>query len=542
MHPLYRGGQVPATLQERREAIVGFSSFVYQTPANAIGNAFPTRLRGVDFRLHDAPAGRLPDAGEDEARRRARLADRSRPSELIVHARPELAATFQTSRPWQAAGGAMLLTLLIGGHVMRSSAQAAQVRRSVAERTAELAEANRSLAREIEMHRQAESEKLRLESQLLQSQKLEAIGTLAGGVAHDFNNLLAGILGYAGLLKVQIDPKDDRHRAVETIERAAERAAELTRQLLGFARKGKMQQTRVDLHETIEEVFNLLGRTIDKSIEVVRSLDARSACVLGDPSQLQQIILNLAVNARDAMPEGGSLKIETRDVEMDERDCRQYPEAAPGRYVTLLVSDTGRGIPPENRDRIFEPFFTTKPKGEGSGMGLAMVYGIVKSHGGFISVYSEPGVGSTFRVFLPLASESVAEAPPPRTEGPPARGSGRILVIDDEEIVRDMTSDLLESLGYDVVTARDGREGLEVYEAMSATIDLAIVDMIMPRMGGRDCFRGLKRLNPDVRVILSSGYGHNEAAQEILDEGARAFVQKPYQVRELSRLVADALN
>lgn len=397
------------------------------------------------------------------------------------------------------------------------------------------------VARDITDRKKAESEKQRLELQLRHSQKMEAIGTLAGGVAHDFNNLLAGILGYASMLKSMGMPGDPVAKAAEVIEKAGQRASQLTQQLLGFARKGKMQNAPVDLHSTVQEVVALLSRTIDKNITIIQKLRAPMAAILGDPGQLQQVILNLAVNARDAMPNGGNLIFETDIMDLDGRTALRFDEMPAGRYLVLSVSDTGCGIPKELQERVFEPFFTTKEQGKGTGMGLAMVYGIVKNHGGTVTLYSEEQCGTRFQVYLPLSQEISPAAAASETAAP-IMGSGRILVVDDEEVVRDMASDLLKALGYDVIAVSDGVEAVEYYKHHGDGIALAVIDMIMPRMGGRECFRELKKMNPDVKAILSTGYSRDGAAQEILDEGMLGFAQKPYRMRQLSEVVASAMS
>jgi PAS domain S-box-containing protein len=394
--------------------------------------------------------------------------------------------------------------------------------------------------RDLSERKRAEERLRASEDQLRQAQKLEAIGTLAGGVAHDFNNLLTGILGHAQLLKTAATPERVR-RAAEVIETAARRGAALTQQLLGFARKGKNQDLPVDLNATIAEAIGLLSRTVDRNIR----MDSRSATdrpvVMGDPSQLQQVVLNLAVNARDAMPEGGEMVFVTDASTFAADDFRKPPEIAPGRYVVLSISDTGCGIAEEIRPRIFEPFFTTKSQGKGTGMGLAMVYGIVKNHGGWVAVESTVGHGTTVRVHLPEA-EAAAERDAVEPGAATHAGGGRILVVDDEEVVRSVAEEFLRHLGYDVVTASDGQEAVETYARCGREIDAVVLDMIMPRMGGRDCFRALRALNPDVRAVLSTGYGSDVVAQQMLDEGMRSFVAKPYRLEELADAVARALS
>ena len=388
--------------------------------------------------------------------------------------------------------------------------------------------------------KRAEEERRRLEEERRQSQKLEAIGTLAGGVAHDFNNILTGILAYANMLKRGSDPTEKVKRSAEIIERAARRGAELTGQLLSFARKGKLQNLPVDINMAIEDVVAILARTIDKRIEIEKDLRASPSHVLGDPGQIQQVALNLAVNARDAMPEGGRLLFETELVRFDEDGARAHGGLAAGGYVVMTVSDTGAGIPEDVRGQIFEPFFTTKGK-QGTGMGLSVVYGIVKNHGGEIEVDSEPGRGTTFRVHLPAAGGRGR----PKTEAvpaAPAEGKGHVLLVDDEEIVRTATREMLADLGYEVTTASDGLEAVETYRCRGGDVDLVMMDLVMPRMGGRDCFRALKEINPHVRVIATTGSGFEGVARELMDEGALGFVRKPYSSAELSEAIAKVIS
>jgi len=385
------------------------------------------------------------------------------------------------------------------------------------------------------------TQEVELQQQLYQSQKMEAIGTLAGGVAHDFNNILTGIMGHAELLKIEGGLNERAVAAAETIEKASHRAAELTRKLLGFARRGKHQNVPVDVHGTIQEVIGLLGPTLDKNIEIQCHFSDDRVFVLGDPGQVQQVLLNLAVNARDAMPHGGVLSFSTSVVELDEEDTRKYNNVSPGRYLMIAVADTGTGIPDDVRGRIFEPFFTTKERGKGTGMGLAMVYGIVRNHGGVIKVDTELGKGTIFSVYLTVAEGVETAETATRPEGL-ISGSGRVLVVDDEEIVREVAAGYLKHLGYTVETAVDGQAAVEYYAQHWREIDLVIIDMVMPKLGGRDCFRELLKINKDVRAVLSTGYGFNVAAQEILDEGVAGFIQKPYELIQISEVVANAMR
>jgi len=386
------------------------------------------------------------------------------------------------------------------------------------------------------------SQEEELERALHQAQKMEAIGTLAGGVAHDFNNLLTGILGYANLI-VRVAPAGSEIKEMaEIIETSADRAAQLTKQLLGFARRGKHRNLPIDLNETIERVVRLLGRTIGKRIQLVTRLEADPAGILGDPTQIDQTLLNLAINARDAI-EGkeGEIVLETRRFSMDELYAARHPGCAPGEHVLVMVTDNGCGMTPEIQARIFEPFFTTKSRDHGTGMGLSMVYGIVKNHGGAIYVYSEAGHGTSFKVFLPL-SEEVAADDANQVGADPIHGTGRILIVDDEEVVRNTASSMLRHLGYEVVAMADGADAMLYYQHFGESINLVLLDMVMPKMGGHECFLALRELDPDLRVILSTGFGLNEAAQAILDAGALGFAQKPYRVTELSEVVAAVMR
>jgi signal transduction histidine kinase/CheY-like chemotaxis protein len=356
-----------------------------------------------------------------------------------------------------------------------------------------------------------------LEEHVRQSQKMEAIGVLAGGVAHDFNNLLTGILGHADLLRSTSIPEDEQKEAINIIIRSAERAADLTRQLLGFARRGKNPVAPVDVHNTIEEVTDLLSRTIDKRIRIVNELCAEPSCVPGDSTQLYQVLLNLALNARDAMPEGGILRFRT----WNKRES-----------LILRVEDTGTGITDEVRNRIFEPFFTTKEAKKGTGMGLAMAYGIVKNHGGAITVESQPNQGTQFEIALPLCATDDAASP----SAPQAMNSrgGRVLIIDDEQIVRRVLLRMLRELGYEAIEGKEARHAVEFYREHWPKIDAVILDLNMPHMGGWECFAALREINPKLRAIISSGYGIDSAAQEIIQHRGVSFLQKPYQLAELA--------
>ncbi len=404
-------------------------------------------------------------------------------------------------------------------------------------------EYNCASARDLSLRLRAQAESRELQSQLLQSQKMEAIGLLAGGIAHDFNNLLTGIMGYADLLRESGFKDPETLKAAGVIHGAAERASLLTAQLLGYARKGKNRAIPVDLHKVIGGVIALLDRTLDKKVNIVSRFFPDQLTAVGDPSQLEQVLMNLAMNACDAMPTGGELRFVTEPFEFDEDFCRGHRGARPGRYAAMYVGDTGVGIPQELQGKIFDPFFTTKDLGKGTGLGLSMVFGIVKNHGGYIDVESLPGCGAVFKVYLPLScevEEPVEERPPSRLVLGAARG--RILLIDDQEEVRDVCGAMLEKLGYEVISASDGIEGAETYERMSSDIDLVIVDMVMPNLSGRDCFRRIRAIRPDVRAILSTGYSLEGAVEETMREGICGFIQKPYRLEQLARAAEEALT
>lgn len=398
------------------------------------------------------------------------------------------------------------------------------------------------VSHDITERKDAETELGQLEEQLLHAQKMEAIGNLAGGIAHDFNNLLTGVMGYANVLRLRAHSPEEVREAAGVIEKTAERASQLTRQLLGFARKGKLQEVPVDVHAIIEDVITLLSRTIDKSIQIEKQLKAKSSMVRGDPTQLQQVVLNLAVNARDAMPRGGTLTFHTGNVDFLPESSWRLAGAQTGAHLIFSVSDTGIGIPPEIRDRVFEPFFTTKTTGMGTGMGLATVYGIVKNHGGLIRLVSEIGVGSTFKVFLPILSQVPEPELAPVRQEIAIRGEGRVLVVDDEGVVRDLAETMLSELGYEVVTVTNGREAVDAYCRTPGGFDLVLLDMIMPVMGGKECFRELRRIDPEVVAVLSTGFGSDAEVQEVMKEGIAGFIQKPYRINELSRVVKAALE
>lgn len=382
------------------------------------------------------------------------------------------------------------------------------------------------------------TEKRRLEEQLIQSQKMESIGLLAGGIAHDFNNILGGILGYASYLRSVVPAGDPIQQHLHTIERSALRAADLTAKLLAFARKGKYVVRPISLNAVVEETLRLLRGSLDRSIEIHERSGADLPAVEADSGQMQQVVMNLCVNARDAMPGGGRLTVSTDVVPWQTPFLVSQPEVRHVHYVRLTVQDTGVGIDRAILGKIFDPFFTTKEKGKGTGLGLATVYGIVKNHNGFVEVHSEIGAGTAFSVYLPAVEEEAVGVE--EMDGEAAGGTETILVVDDEETIRRLLRDLLEAKGYRVLEASDGREALGVFDREK--VDLVILDMVMPDMGGRETYVRLRERKGDVRTILSTGYAEDERARELMAMGVRAFVQKPYRAEDLARVVRSVLD
>jgi PAS domain S-box-containing protein len=388
------------------------------------------------------------------------------------------------------------------------------------------------------------TETKRQEEKLQQSARMQVVGQLAGGIAHDFNNQLAGVIGYAGVLRGKVSDKPQLARYVDNILIASGRAADLTRQLLAFARKGNYLTVPVDIHKIIGEVVSLLQHSINRNIHVVQQLNAEFSLTMGDPTQLQNALLNLALNARDAMPDGGELIFATDTTEID----KEYRESKPseiqaGSYLHICVTDSGTGIDEQTQQHMYEPFYTTKEEGKGTGMGLAAVYGTVKAHGGYIHVDSELGRGTTMEMHLPLATGATEfQDDADGMRATPIKGTGCILIVDDEEMVLDSLSHAVCSLGYTVHDCSSGAEAMELYQKEWESIDLVILDVVMPKMGGRDTFLAMRQINPNVVVLLSSGHSRNGEAQATLEEGARGFIQKPCGIAELSQVIADILR
>ena len=401
----------------------------------------------------------------------------------------------------------------------------------------------RGISRDITERKQAEEEKLSLQEQLRQSQKMEAIGQLAGGVAHDFNNLLTVIKGYSQLSLLDLKENDPLRGNIQEIEKATQRATDLTRQLLAFSRRQILDLKVLDLNVLLTDLDKMLRRIIGEDIQLVTLLSEDLGKVKIDPSQIEQVIFNLAVNARDAMPSGGKLTIETANVELDEEYAHAHISVISGHYVRLSVSDTGVGMSQEVKERVFEPFFTTKEKGKGTGLGLSMVYGIVKQSSGNIWVYSEPGHGTTFKIYLPRTEEEVDTLHEREEKDFFPGGSETVLLVEDDELVRDLANRLLKQQGYRVLDAANGEEALRVAkEHDRETIHLLLADIVMPQMGGKALADQLKILRPNVKVLYTSGYADNAIVHlGVLDPGTH-FLQKPFSLKTLSHKVREVLD
>lgn len=385
------------------------------------------------------------------------------------------------------------------------------------------------------------SEQRHREDRLRQAQRMEAVGTLAAGIAHDFNNLLTGIQGYASLMLFNMDSDHPHYKMLEGIEKQVKSGSKLTSQLLGYARKGKYEIKPIDLNQLVIETSDAFGRT-KKETSIHRELAPDLFTIKADQNQMDQVLLNMYINAADAMPGGGDLFLQTMNTTHKDMTGKPY-NPKPGDYVLLTVTDTGAGMDKKTMEHIFEPFFTTKEMGRGIGLGMASVYGIVKGHGGYIDVDSEKGRGTTFRIYLP-AIEADGEMPGREggKQGGIARSYKTILLVDDENMIREVGREMLEVKGYRVLTAADGNETITVYEENRDRIDLILLDMVMPNMGGGKAYDRLKEINPDVKVLLSSGYSIDGEATEILERGCNGFIQKPFKIEDLSQKIREILD
>ncbi len=399
------------------------------------------------------------------------------------------------------------------------------------------------IARDItEQYRTAEALR-KIEAIQHQTSKMEAIGRLAGGIAHDFNNMLTAILGYGSLVRKMTTPDDPRQKDIQEIIQAAERATALTRQLLNFSRNQEIETTIINLNTIIKNTKHFLTRTLGENIQLIMRLDRHLANIKADVSRLEQIIINLAINARDAMPQGGKLIIETVNTTLDPQFCRTHPELKAGAYVLLEISDTGCGMSPQVQEHIFEPFFTTKPKGKGTGLGLTTTYGIIRQFNGHISCYSETGKGTTFKIYLPKCREhDIPDEAINPLETDLLRGNETILIADDERNIVSMVSQILSELGYEVLAATNAQEALRLSEQHPGKIDMLLTDIIMPEINGAELLRRLRAKRPDLKALFMSGYASNAASQIGALETKSAFLQKPFNADNLTHAIRSVLT
>jgi PAS domain S-box-containing protein len=383
------------------------------------------------------------------------------------------------------------------------------------------------------------SERKRMEAALLHAQKIDSIGNLAGGIAHDFNNILSAILGSASIMRRHLAERSRLGKYVEIVESSARRGSSLTRQLLTFARKTETFIKPVDCNALVTETLHLFERSVTKEIDLRTDLSTEPLIVNGDEGQIQQALLNLLLNARDAMPAGGILTVSTRPTVADASTSSRFSSVRPGPFVLMRVSDTGKGMSREMQNRVFEPFYTTKD--HGTGLGLSVVYGVVQSHGGFVDLESEPGRGTTFAVYLPRVAASI-HAPSQRRRAPLPHGTEGILIIEDEVSVAEIARDMLSGLGYTVFTARNGLEGVEFYRMRRASVDLILLDINMPILGGKDAFEQLRTISPDVRIIIVTGYGKGTIETSSFSSRINAFMQKPFQLETMALTVREVLD
>jgi len=381
------------------------------------------------------------------------------------------------------------------------------------------------------------------QERLRQGEKLEAIGLLAGGIAHDFNNQLTGIMAFANLIRITAKDNAEISELAEGILSSSRRSAELTSQLLAFARKGNLLAVTVDIHHIVANVITLLKHTIDKRINLKQELNANPSTVLGDPTAIENALLNIALNARDAMPSGGDIVFTTGIINLDLEYSMSLPyEIVPGTYLCLSVTDTGCGIGKTTLSRIFEPFFTTKEQGKGTGMGLPAAYGTMRSLKGAITVYSEPNHGTSFHLYFPLLRIEGQSTVSEEKLVPAENGHGHILLVDDEQFVAESINKLLQRMGYSVTVFHNGKEALGFYSENWKSIDLVILDMVMPIMNGKEAFLAMKNVNQDIVVLLASGYSLNGEAQSILNMGANEFIQKPFDIDELRKKITSLIG
>ncbi|MBI3271677.1 MAG: CHASE domain-containing protein [Planctomycetes bacterium] len=594
--PVYARASAVESVEERPAALQGFVLGVFRIgdlAEEALGHLEP---QGIDVTLLDASAadserylyhsaaraGRrpgpfLPDgeaAKPGLLRHSATLEVGGRQWRVVAAPGPEYRAEEHRAQPWWALVSVLVCTAAFVAHMLGNLRRSERIERLVLERTAELREANESLRQAVLERTRAEEqlraahdalelrvaqrtaeltranelllveieERKRLEERLLQSQKMESIGRLAGGVAHEFNNLLTAVLGYAELAAGDLRPEDPVRDHLAHIRRSAERGASLTQQLLAFARRQMIEPKRVQLNDLTLRMESLLRHLLGEDYQLLVSRAPDLGEVRADPGQLEQVVLNLVMNARDAMPKGGQLRLETSNVVLGPEEAARFPDLVPGPYVSLAVVDTGVGMSEKVLKQLFEPFFTTKGPDKGTGLGLATCYGIVRQNNGHIGVTSEPGKGSTFRVLLPRGGEHGKEEPPVAVPAPPPGGSETVLLVEDEPMVRAIAGEGLRQRGYTVLEAVDGEDGLRVARAHAGALHLLLTDVVMPRLGGRELADQLLRERKELRVLYVSGYTREAIDRHGVLAGGLAFLQKPFRVATLASKVREILD
>jgi len=557
--PVYSSGQAPSGMEDRRRDLRGFAIGAIRVKEifrEALDPHVDPNVR-VEVRDEAAPESErvlwasvpsTPDAATPAERDPRGLVESGRIDvggrawSIVCRATAPYLVHAHTWRPWITLAGGMLFMGLLAAFLLVVTGQAVIIERFGAERAAELSAANLSLQREIDVRKQAQEELVRKESELRQAQKMEAVGRLAGGIAHDFNNLLTAILGYGNLMDAKLGAASPLREELAEILKAGARATDLTRQLLAFSRRQILVPKVLDLNTVVGDMGNILRRLIGEHIELITRAQPDLGRVRADRSQVEQVIMNLAINARDAMPKGGRLILETRDADLDAHYAETHPEVHPGPYVMLAVTDTGQGMDVETLAKIFEPFFTTKERGKGTGLGLSTVYGIVKQSGGHIGVYSEPGQGSVFKVYLPRVEGRAEPRKAPAGETAPQGGSETVMVVEDEDTVRTLICSVLNSAGYDVLSAGNGPEALESFRKTTKPVHLLITDIVMPGMYGRELAEKLTAAYPGLKVLYVSGYTENGALRPGgLAEGA-AFLSKPFLPETLMRAVREVMD
>lgn len=547
--PIYHQGTPTDTVEDRRKNVRGFVLGVFR-PTDIVEKALACLLpESIDVRLTDesAPAGKRSLYWHWAHARKPPVDPGSRQAEyerkdmcyattfdvggrrwsILAVPTPEFVAARRTWQPWGMLTAGLMFSGLLAAYLTIGSRQTARIERLVDERTSELHKSEESLRKK--------------EEQLRQTQKLEAVGQLAGGIAHEFNNLLQAVGGYTNYAMEGLSPEEKRWQDLQQVRKATNRAAALTRQLLGFSRRRPLERRHVDPNQVVVDLIKMVRPIIGEHIQLESQLGDVAGTVYADPGELQQTLLNLCLNARDAMPAGGKLSLKSEAAVLTEAFCEFRPDVSPGRYVVLSVSDTGSGISPEVKPHIFEPFFTTKEVGEGAGLGLATVYGVLQQHEGAIRVHGNPDGGATFKVYLPVV-DVAADGDVVENDAPAPGGKETILVAEDDPMVRDVARRILEEAGYTVVAAADGKEALEKYEASRDDVALVLLDAIMPEFNGHEVYGRIKAMDPETKIVFCTGYDPHTAQSDFIKRESLRLVEKPFDADVLLRAVREVLD